>query len=220
MAVTPARLPVIIRLLDQEYWRPRWAPRFPPVEELVYTILSQNTSDTNAGRSLESLKKKYSNWEQVARAPVRGIAAAIRSGGLADAKARYIKGTLGGLLAEHDDLQMKFLEKMSDREAMDYLTKFPGVGVKTASCVLLFALGRQVMPVDTHVYRVSKRLDFIPEDAGREQAHAILNAIVPPGDIYSFHINLIAHGRKICTAGRPRCDRCIIERLCPSSWVV
>lgn len=215
MAVTPARLPVVIRILDEEYWRPRWAPRFEPVEELVFTILSQNTSDINAERSLESLKEKYPSWENVAKAPIRSIAAAIRSGGLADAKARYIKGALAGLLEEHGDLRMSFLEKMSDSEAIEYLTQFPGVGVKTASCVLLFSLGHPVMPVDTHVFRVCRRLDFIPEDASRELAHKILNAIVPPADIYSFHINLVTHGRQICIAGRPRCDRCVIERLCP-----
>lgn len=217
--VTPARLPVIIRFLDQEYWRPRWAPRFEPVQELVYTILSQNTADINTERALAGLKKKYPTWEQVAGATARGIAAAIRTGGLADTKAQYIKATLQGLLAEHGDLKLDFLAAMSDREAIAYLTKFKGVGVKTASCVLLFSLHRPVMPVDTHVFRVCKRLDFLPQDASRNLAHTILNAIVPPDDIYSFHINLINHGRKICVAGRPHCDRCVIEPLCPFSWL-
>jgi endonuclease-3 len=219
MVVTPARLPVIIRFLDEEYWRPRWAPRYQPVEELVYTILSQNTSDVNSERALAMLRKKYPTWEQVAAASVRGIAAAIRSGGLADAKARYIKDTLSRLLAEHGDLEMSFLAGMDDREVMDYLTGFPGVGLKTAACVLMFALNRPVMPVDTHVYRVCQRLDFVPEDASRDQAHLILNAIVPDEDKYAFHINTVTHGRKICIAGRPRCDRCVIEPLCPASWL-
>lgn len=217
MTVTPARLPVIIKLLDKEYFRPRWAPRYEPVEELVYTILSQNTSDVNSERAIASLKARFPDWKDLADADEADIAAAIRSGGLADTKAAYIKQTLSGLLAEHGDLSLSFLERMEDDAAIAYLTRFSGVGIKTASCVLLFAFGRPVMPVDTHVYRVSKRLDFIAEDTTREQAHKLLTAITPAEDIFSFHINLISHGRKICKAGRPLCNQCVIEPLCPSS---
>lgn len=217
--VTPARLPVIIRYLDQEYFRPRFAPRYPPAEELVFTILSQNTTDINAGRALESLKNKYPSWDDAAHAPVRSIAAAIRMCGIAGPKSRYIKETLAALLAEHGNLEMDFLEDMDDREALDYLTRFPGVGIKTAACVLMFALGRPVMPVDTHVFRICKRLDFLPEDATRENAHWTLNAIVPEDDRYSFHINLVLHGRKVCKALRPRCGECIIEGLCPGAII-
>jgi len=215
--VIPARLPVIIQYLDREYFRPRFAPRFPPVDELVFTILSQNTTDINAGRALESLRKKYPDWEDVARAPQRSIAAAIRMSGIAGPKSRYIKETLSALLEENGNLGMDFLNEMEDREALEYLTRFPGVGIKTASCVLMFALGRPVIPVDTHVFRVCKRLDFLPEDASRESAHWILNAIVPPNDKYSFHINLVLHGRKVCKAVRPRCFECVIEGLCPGA---
>jgi len=217
MVVVPARLPVIIRYLDEEYFRPRFAPRYPPADELVFTICSQNTTDINAGRALESLKKKYPAWEDAARAPVRSIASAIKMSGISGPKSRYIKETLSGILQEHGDLEMAFLEEMGDREALDYLTRFPGVGVKTAACVLMFALGRPVMPVDTHVFRVCKRLDFLPEDATREEAHWILNAIVPENDRYSFHINLVLHGRKVCKAQRPKCGECHIEGLCPGA---
>ncbi|MHB9111288.1 MAG: endonuclease III domain-containing protein [Thermoleophilia bacterium] len=215
--VTPARLPVIIRYLDQEYFRPRFAPRYPPADELVFTILSQNTTDINAGRALESLKEKYPDWEDATRAPVRSIASAIRMSGISGPKSRYIKETMSAILAKHGNLDMKFLEDMSDREALNYLTQFPGVGIKTAACVLMFALGQPVMPVDTHVFRVCKRLDFLPEDATREEAHWILNAIVPEDDRYSFHINLVLHGRKVCKALRPRCGECLIEGLCPGA---
>ncbi len=219
MAVVPARLPVIIRYLDQEYFRPRFAPRFPPAEEMVFTILAQNTTDINAGRALEALKKKYPAWEDVARAPIRSIASAIKSSGISGPKSRYIKGSLTALLEEHGDLSMDFLEGMEDREALDYLRQLPGVGIKTASCVLMFSLGRPVMPVDTHVFRVCKKLDFLPEDATRESAHWILNAIVPPEDKYSFHINLVTHGRKVCKAIRPKCLDCVIEGLCPGAEI-
>ncbi len=217
--VTPARLPVIIRYLDREYFRPRFAPRYPPVDELVFTILSQNTTDINAGRALEALRQKYPDWELVAKAPLRSIAGAIRMSGISGPKSRYIKNTLTALLAEHGDLEMHFLEKMDDHEALAYLTQFPGVGVKTAACVLMFAMGRPVMPVDTHVFRVCRRLDFLPKDTIREGAHTILNAIVPPDDKYSFHINVVIHGRRVCKALRPRCGECVIERLCPSAIV-
>ncbi len=217
MVVIPARLPVIIRLLDEEYFRPRFSPRYEPVEELVYTILSQNTSDTNSERALTSLRSRYPTWEQVAAADVRDIAAAIRHGGLADTKSVYIKESLNRLLDEQGDLSMDFLERMDDSEAIEYLTRLRGVGLKTASCVLLFALGRPVMPVDTHVHRVSRRLDFIGEDTGRDEAHRILTAITPPEDIFAFHINLVTHGRRTCKAGRPLCGECVVEPLCPSS---
>ena len=217
MAVVPARLPVIIRLLDEKYFRPRWSPRYEPVEELVYTILSQNTSDTNSERALRSLRRKYPTWVEVAAARRSGIGAAIRCGGLSDTKSAYIKDALNRLLREHGDLNMDFLGEMDDEAAIAYLTGFNGVGVKTASCVLLFALGRPVMPVDTHVYRLSQRLDFIGEGTSREDAHKILTAITPPEDIFAFHINLVTHGRRACKAGKPRCGDCVIEPLCPSS---
>ncbi len=217
--VMPARLPVIISCLDQEYFRPRFAPRYPPVEELVFTILSQNTTDINSVRALDSLRKKYPGWEDASLAPVLEIEDAIRMSGIAGPKSRYIKETLSALLAEQGDLELDFLAKMNDREALDYLTKFPGVGIKTAACVLMFSLGRPVMPVDTHVFRACGRLDFLPGDATRESAHEILNAIVPEDDRYSFHINLVLHGRKVCKALRPRCGECLIEGLCPSGIV-
>lgn len=217
--LAPARLPLIIKYLDQEYFRPRWSPRYPPVEELVFTILSQNTTDINAGRALQSLEQKYPAWEKVARARETSIAEAIRSGGLADAKARYIKAVLSGILAERGELTLNFLYGMKDWEVIAYLTQYPGIGIKTASCVLMFAMGRQVMPVDTHVFRLGKRLDFLPEDATREEAHSIMNAIVPAEDKFSFHINLVQHGRKVCKAGRPLCEQCVIEPFCPSAIV-
>lgn len=215
--VTPARLPVIIRMLERKYGRPEWEPRYEPVAELVFTILSQNTTDINAERALESLQQAYPGWEAVAAAPLGGIAAAIRRGGLADAKAGYIKESLQGILAEQGDLSFDFLQEMSDAEAIDYLTRFKGVGIKTASCVLLFALGRPAMPVDTHVFRVAKRLDFLGGSGGRDAAHRILGAITPPEDVYSFHVNLVRHGRQVCKARTPLCDGCVVEPLCPSS---
>lgn len=215
--ITPARLVAIIKQLEHGYGRPEWRPRFSPLEELVFTILSQNTTDANADRALTGLRKRFPSWEKVAAAPPGKIADAIRTGGLADTKARYIRETLAGILREKGNLSISFLKQMGDGDAMAYLTSFTGVGVKTAACVLLFALGRPVMPVDTHVFRVTKRLDFLGPRATRLSAHRILAAITPPPDVYSFHINLVKHGRQVCKAGRPLCGRCVIEPLCPSS---
>lgn len=212
----PARLPVIIRRLDGEYGRQEWSPRYSPIEELVFTILSQNTTDINAGRALASLMAKIPGWETVARSRAASIEAAIRSGGLAPTKARYIKDSLAGILAEQGSIDLGFLSDMGDREAIEYLTRFKGVGVKTASCVLLFALGRPVMPVDTHVYRVNRRLDFIGEGISRDQAHGLMGAITPAEDIYTYHVNTVTHGRRVCKARNPRCDKCVISALCPS----
>lgn len=214
--VGPARLPVIIKLLDREYGRRVWTPRYSPLEELVFTILSQNTTDVNAERALASLRDRFPRWEMVAQAPNRSIAAAIRSGGLADTKARYIKETLQGIADDNGDLAMDFLSAMGDSEAIDYLTGFRGVGVKTASCVLLFALGRPVMPVDTHVFRVNRRLDFIGEGVDRIAAHGLMTAITPAEDIYSYHVNTVTHGRRVCRAREPRCGSCVVSALCPS----
>ncbi len=212
-----ALISVFIKRLERRYGRPEWQQRLSPLEELVFTILSQNTTDANAARSLAALKQKYPEWRQVAGGPPGSIAAAIRSGGLSRAKARYIKGALQGIIKDKGDLSFDFLKKMSNQEAIAYLTSFTGVGVKTASCVLLFALGRPVMPVDTHVFRVSKKLGLLGAKASRESAHRTLGAVVPSADVYSFHVNLVRHGREVCKARRPLCCVCAVEPLCPSS---
>lgn len=213
--VRPARLPVVIRLLDERYGRRQWQPRLGPLDELVFTILTQNTTDRNAERTLAKLKESFPDWQAVIDAPLDAIADAIRGGGLADIKSRYIREVLAGILEEQGALDMSFLDKMSDREAIGYLTRFRGVGVKTASCVLLFAMSRPVMPVDTHVYRVMKRLGFIDDSVSRDAAHGILTAVIPPKDIYSFHVNLVTHGRQVCRARNPLCRECVITALCP-----
>jgi endonuclease-3 len=212
----PPRLPVIVRVLDQEYGRQEWSPRYSPIDELVFTILTQNTTDINAGRALESLMTKLPSWEQVAAAQPASIAAAIKSGGLAKTKSHYIKDTLSGILSEQGGFDLEFLKDMTDLEAIEYLIRFRGVGIKTASCVLLFALGRPVMPVDTHVFRINRRLDFIGDSVNRNDAHRLMTAITPAEDIYSFHVNTVTHGRKVCHARGPRCGDCAISALCPS----
>ncbi len=186
---------------------------------LVGTILSQNTSDVNSGRAFDSLIATFGSWEAIASAPVEHIARAIRLGGLSRIKAVRIKQILEEIEREQGRISLDFLEAMNMSEARDYLMHLPGVGLKTASCVLLFALGKPCLPVDTHVFRVAKRLGLIDPRVSIEQAHSLLQEQIPPSKVYQFHLHLIEHGRRICHARRPRCDECVLKGSCPSSLV-
>lgn len=217
---TAARVRDLHRRLEAEYG-PADKDRLDPLDELVLTILSQNTSDTNRDRAWTALKARYGDWETVRTAPRSQIEETIRSAGLWKQKARVIQETLDALVEERGEPDLSQVESMSDDEAIAYLTSFRGVGVKTAACVLCFALGRPYMPVDTHVHRVSRRLGLIPRKASADRAHELLNRdeVVAPALRFSFHIQLIRHGRSVCRAGRPRCEACVIEDLCPKVGV-
>lgn len=178
-------------------------------------ILSQNTSDVNSHRAFENLSRTFGAWERVATADPEEIERVIRSGGLSRVKAGRIKKILQTILAERGTLDLSFLEAMPLEEAKAWLRGLPGVGPKTVGCVLLFALGRPAMPVDTHVYRVARRLGLIATGVSVERAHEILEAMVPPEEVYAFHINMVTHGRKVCRAQRPACPRCVLRELCP-----
>lgn len=206
----------ILKLLEQAYGRRRWKPGRGPVEVLVQTILSQNTSDTNSDRAYESLVSFFGRWEEVAEVDPALVASTIKSGGLGDVKAGYITQTLREIERRRGDFNLEFLENMPLEEARRWLTSLPGVGMKTASCVLLFALHMPAMPVDTHVYRVAGRLGLLPPKTSFEQAHRLLEHVVPADDIYSFHILLIEHGRKTCKSQRPLCPACVLKAICPS----
>ena len=207
----------VIELLEQEYGTPRWQPQGGPVDVLIRTILSQNTSDTNSDRAFGSLKAGFDGWEDVASAPVESIARAIRSGGLFRIKAARIKQILERIEEEQGRISLDSLRSMTAAEAESYLMGLPGVGHKTARCVLLFSLGRPSLPVDTHILRVSKRLGLIDSRASMDRAHALLEERVPSSKVYWFHVHMIEHGRKICRARRPSCSRCVLRSACPNS---
>ena len=207
----------VIGLLEGEYGCPRWRPRTEPLSELIGTVLSQNTSDINSRRAFDGLVATFGGWEAVARADAGQIAEAIRGGGLGEIKARRIKALLTIVLEERGSLDMGFLERLSTSEARAWLEALPGVGPKTAACVLLFSLGRPVLPVDTHVYRVSARLGLIDGRASPGRAQAMLEEMVAPQARYSFHVNVIAHGRTVCRARRPLCKDCVLAQGCPSA---
>jgi endonuclease-3 len=208
---------VILSLLEEAYGPRRPGPGRDPIAVLVETMLSQNTSDSNSGRAFASLMRTFGSWERIADADEGAIEETIRTGGLGQIKAHRIKEVLEGIREQRGKLDLNFLDKLSIPEARQWLKGLKGIGNKTANCVLLFASGRPALPVDTHIYRVSGRLGLLP--AGNEnldQAHRILGDLVPPEDVYDFHVLMIEHGRKTCTARSPHCLSCVLGKVCPS----
>ncbi len=197
-----------------------WRPHRDPMSELVLTILSQHTNDTLSGKAFAKLLAAFPAWDAIAAAPVEALIDAIRDGGLARQKAPRIKAVLERIRDECPAYDLTFLHDLPLEDAKAWLRSLPGVGPKTAACVLMFALGRPALPVDTHVYRVARRLGFIDGNVTEAKAHALLEAIVPPEDTYAFHIALIKHGRYVCTARRPECGSCPLADICPSAFRV
>ncbi|OIO39029.1 MAG: hypothetical protein AUJ75_01920 [Candidatus Omnitrophica bacterium CG1_02_49_10] len=204
----------IFRFILKEYGRGRGKPRADAVGELIKTVLSQNTSDINSERAYAALKRRYGSWNLLLRSTPAVIADTIRSGGLADMKALRIKEILKEIVKREGRLSLSRLKGMSDGDALKYLISLKGVGVKTASVVLLFSFKRPLMPVDTHVFRVARRIGLIPKDTSVLEAHAILTEVTPDKLITDIHLDLIEHGREICKAQRPLCDKCIVRGCC------
>lgn len=201
------------RLLEA-YGEPQKKLRREVLDELVLTILSQNTTDTNSHRAFQNLTERFRNWEEVRKAPLASLERAIRVGGLSEIKSARIKAILEQVKNGNGSYDLSFLKKWKTEKVFSYLTSFEGVGDKTAACVLLFSLGRPVMPVDTHILRVSKRLGLIEENDNATSAQEKLNRLVPGNMIYRFHLNVIKHGRSICKAQNPRCEVCFLRRNC------
>ncbi|HEY1277815.1 MAG TPA: endonuclease III [Thermoleophilaceae bacterium] len=205
------RLRAIRDRLRREYGRPVLRPHRAPIDELVLTVLSQNTNDRNRDAAYARLRERFSSWAEVRDAPVADIEEAIRPGGLAPTKSVRIQEILRAM----GDDDLSWLEDAPVEEGRDYLTSLPGVGRKTAACVLLFSYGRPEVPVDTHVYRVGSRLGLFPPGASFETAHEEMLRLTDPGDAYEIHVLLIRHGRRTCTARAPRCAECPLRRMCP-----
>jgi endonuclease-3 len=200
--------------LRELYGRPVNDPHGHPIAELVRTILSQNTNDNNRDTAYDRLRERFPTWVDVRDAPPDAVVDAIRPGGLAETKGPRIQEALRRLPQDDGEPTLDWLADAPRDEAIDYLTALPGVGRKTAACVMIFALGRPEIPVDTHVYRVGGRLGLFPPRASFEQAHDEMLRITDPEDAYELHINLIHHGRAICRP-RPRCEACALRRMCP-----
>jgi len=201
----------IVDVLEAAYGPQRWRSSGPALDGLIRTILSQNTNDRNSRGAFQSLRRAFDSWEAVMRAPTRCIARAIRVAGLATIKSARIKRILRQIHADRGDLSLEFLRDLPADEARAALNRFHGVGPKTAACVLMFSFGMPVLPVDTHVHRVSQRLGLIGPTVSAEKAHDVLAAIVPPELVYPFHVLLIQHGRAICHRRKPACTRCVLR---------
>jgi len=206
----------IIELLVKVYGDREWILNDDPIGELIRTILSQNTSDHNSYLAFGTLKSRFKDWEHVADASPTAIANTIRAGGLAKIKANYIKQALKEIKRLRSNLNLSFLKEYSIEDARSWLMQLPGVGMKTASCVLLFSLGMPAFPVDTHVARVARRLGLIGAKISADKAHLLLESLVHPELVYKCHVLLIEHGRKTCKSQRPLCTSCVLQGICPS----
>ncbi|MFZ6030723.1 MAG: endonuclease III domain-containing protein [Chloroflexota bacterium] len=201
-------------VLLKTFGEPLWRSPLPPVDELVSTILSQNTNDNNRDRAFDALRQCFPNWEAVRDGDPQAVIDAIRPAGLANQKGPRIQATLRQITEQRGSLDLSFLQDLPLEEARAWLMQFKGVGPKTAAIVLLFSLGKPAFPVDTHVYRVSGRTGLRPNDLTVEQAHEYLEALFSPETYESAHLNLIRLGREICTARHPDCERCPISSWC------
>jgi endonuclease III len=213
-AVNPDKVRAVYERLVAAYGPRVLRPGRDPLDELILTILSQNTTDRNSGRAYRLLRAKFPTWEEVMSAPVAEVYEAIKPAGLGNIKAPRIQNTLREILARRGDLRLDFLEDLALEEGKRWLTSLEGIGPKTAACVLLFALGKPALPVDTHVHRVARRLGLIGPKVGADQAHTLLEAALPPETIYAFHVDMIQHGRRVCHAQRPECGSCPLNDMC------
>jgi len=204
----------IIDLLSAYYGAPEWRPHGDAMAELVLTLLSQNTSDTNSGRAFSRLLQRYPDWPAVLAAPLPELEETIRPGGLAPTKAPRMQAMLAEIQHRRGNFDLSFLEEVPIEEARDWLTTLPAVGPKTAACVLLFGLGRPGLPVDTHVHRLAIRLGQVNEKTPPDRAQTYLESVIPPEDHYIFHILLIRHGRHLCSARAPACEHCPLQPRC------
>jgi len=209
------KLKGVLRRFRREYGRRGWRSSGDPVSVLMGTILSQNTNSTNSSAGFRRLREDFPTWDEVADAPVRSIERCIRTSGLGKTKAPRMRSILREIRSARAAIDLNFLKELDSTEALDYLTRFKGVGAKTALCVLLFAFGMKVFPVDTHIRRIAIRLGVIGPDTSLEAANRALGPLVAPQDRYEMHVLTIAHGREVCLKRKPRCEQCCILEFCP-----
>ncbi len=208
------KITTIMKLLNKAYGRPRSLRKTDPVDEIIRTVLSQNTNDRNSLAAFAVLKKHFRSWEGVLRTDTRRIAQLIKHAGLANIKARRIKDVLAEIKDREGKLSLSLLKRLDPKIGLVYLRSLKGVGPKTAACVLLFSFGKPVMPVDTHIYRVAGRLGLIGPKTSIGEAHEALTKLVPKRLIYDFHLGIIEHGRRTCKAQNPRCGFCVLYDIC------
>ena len=209
----------IIERLSARYGVFEQVPRYDALDELIFTVLTQNTSDINAERAFDRLRSEIPGWRAVMEASEEVIASAIHHGGMANQKSARIVAILRAIEEDRGRLSIDFLRDWELEEARSWLMSLPGVGPKTAAVVMSFALGMPAFPVDTHIHRVSLRLGLIPAKTTAEAAHGLMESATPAGDRFQLHMQLITHGRQVCKARRPLCEECPLSARCPSSTV-
>ena len=207
----------IIERLSARYGVYEQVPRYDALDELIFTVLTQNTSDINAERAFDRLRSEIPGWRAVMEASEQAIASAIHHGGMANQKSVRLKAILRAIESDRGWLSIDFLRDWGLEEARGWLMALPGVGPKTAAVVMSFALGMPAFPVDTHIHRVALRLGLIPQKTTAEAAHALMESATPAGDRFQLHMQLITHGRQVCKARRPLCEDCPLNARCPSS---
>jgi len=207
-------IPYILQNLEAVYGVPKPDRGLDPLDVLIETILSQSTTNANSSRAFESLKQRFPTWEAARRARVTSIETAIRSGGLAKQKSVRIKELLNEIHKRRGSLDLSFLKTAPLDDAKQFLGSFKGVGPKTVACTLLFACNRAVFPIDTHIFRIARRLALIPEKGSDEEAHNAMGEMIPRKRYYEAHINMIRHGRKVCRPRDPLCDQCCLIDYC------
>jgi endonuclease-3 len=205
------------QILGDFYGHPDWRNPLPPLDELVSTILSQNTNDINRDRAFDALTAKYPSWEEVRDASEQEVINTIRPAGLANQKGPRIQNILKEITTQKGSLDLSFLNDMPAEEARQWLLEFKGVGPKTAAIVLQFSLGKPAFPVDTHIYRVTGRLGIRPPKMTANQAHVYMEELLPADAYYPAHLNIIRLGREICSARKPNCDQCPLNEICDYS---
>lgn len=206
--------PFVRQNLRTVYGLPQLEKNLDPLDVLIETILSQSTSNINSQRAFAAFKQRFPNWEDARRARPATIEAAIRSGGLARQKSLVIKRLLHDIKAQRGSLDLSFLRHASLAEAKAFLSSFTGVGPKTVACVLLFACHRPVFPIDTHIFRIARRLRWLPEKGSDADAHQLMEQIIPQEHFYEAHINFIRHGRTVCRPQNPLCEQCCLVDYC------
>jgi endonuclease-3 len=204
----------ITLLLEKQYGIPRRESPRDPLDILIETILSQNTNDQNRDKAYQRLKARFPRWEDALEGKTKSIVSAIRPGGLAEQKARRIREILHWIKKREGRLSLSFLKEMDSEEIKKTIGGLKGIGPKTLHCLLLFGLGREAFPVDTHILRIGKRLGFIPEWMDAEKAHEWVAPLVPKRKSLSLHLHLIRFGRSVCKARNPECNKCLLSIEC------
>jgi endonuclease-3 len=211
---TVSKSETIRKRLEKEFGRPDDGALEDPMASLVNTILSQNTTDITSDRAYAALRKRYPTWEKLLRADPTELASTIRVGGLPQIKADRILGALAEIKRQTGKLSLDFLHEMTEEEADEWLSQLKGVGPKTRAIIILFGLGKKAFPVDTHISRVTQRIGLVRKGASREEAQERMASLSEPSDYFSYHLNLIEHGRKTCSSRNPKCSACLLSDVC------